>query len=130
MSAGAAPGPLPGSEAGAPPSATAAQIEPYAAILAHAELELELAGRGELDALIELGERWQQLVAAAPPTPPNAAAPLLERATLIHERTRIELERLRRALLQDAVTAERASRTAAGYASGLGAEAPRVRRSA
>jgi hypothetical protein len=95
-----------------------AELAPYEAILAHAELELELAGRGEVEGLLALAEEWEQLVAHTPPSPPAAAAALLERATLIHERTRIELLRLRDALLRDLDTTRRARRTADGYAAG------------
>ncbi len=101
----------------------------YEAIYEHAELELELAGRGEMEPLARLGARWEQLVADLPPRPPAAAAPLLERAQLLHERTRIELLRLRDALLADLHTAARARRTANGYAGQLPAR-PRVDRSA
>ena len=83
----------------------AATLAPYEAIHAHAELELELAGRGDVHGLAALAERWERLTADLPPRPPAAAAPLLERAQLIHERTRIELLRLREALLSDAAEA-------------------------
>ncbi|HEX5851874.1 MAG TPA: hypothetical protein VFY36_02160 [Solirubrobacteraceae bacterium] len=91
-------------------------LAPYRAIHAHAELELELAGRGDVDGLVALGESWQELIAGLPSSPPVAAATLLERAQLIHERTRIELIRLRDALLSEFATATRARRTAQGYA--------------
>jgi hypothetical protein len=99
-------------------------LDAYAALLAHAEHELELAGRGEIDALDALGSRWQELTRELPPRPPAAAASLLERALLIHERTRIELIRLREGLLADLATSTRARRAADGYA---GAPAPRPR---
>jgi hypothetical protein len=107
----------------------AAELAPYEAILEHAELELELAGRGDVDGLRALGARWEALVAAAPAMPPPAAASLLERATLIHERTHIELIRLREALLADLQTSSRARRAARGYAGRL-APRPRLDRSA
>jgi len=97
----------------------------YQAMCEHAELELELAGRGEIEALVAIGARWGEIVAALPPRPPAAAAPLLERARLMHARTRIELVRLRDALLADFATASRARRTADGYAGQLRAR-PRV----
>lgn len=114
----------------APAERPQGDLGPYEAMIRHAELELELAGRGELEGLEALGERWEQLVAAAPSSPPPAAAPLLERARLIHERTRIDLERLREALLSDVSTATRASRAAAGYGGHLHPAAPQVERSA
>jgi hypothetical protein len=107
----------------------AAGLEPYEAILEHAELELELAGRGDVAGLTALGVRWEELVAAAPSAPVPAAASLLERAMLIHERTHIELIRLREALLADLATSRRARRAAQGYA-GRMAPRPRLDRSA
>ena len=104
-------------------------LAPYEAICEHAELELELAGRGEIDSLAALGARWQELAASLPERPPAAAADLLERARLIHQRTHVELLRLRDALLADLDTAGRARRTADGYAGQL-RRRPRVDRSA
>ncbi|MGA7704130.1 MAG: hypothetical protein WB998_04465, partial [Solirubrobacteraceae bacterium] len=66
-------------------------LAPYEAIHEHAERELELAGRGEIERLEELGARWEQLTEDLPARPPAQALALLERAKLIHERTRIEL---------------------------------------
>jgi hypothetical protein len=102
----------------------------YEAIHEHAELELELAGRGELDRLLELGQRWEELTAGLPSRPPAAAGPLIQRAQLIHERTRIELIRLREALLVDVATSTRAKRAADGYAGGLRRHRPRMDRRA
>ncbi len=92
-----------------------AAVSPYDEIVAHAELELELAGRGDLEALAALDGRWQELVAGLPERPPREAGPALERASLLHERTRIELIRLREALLGDVAIANAAKRTAVGY---------------
>jgi hypothetical protein len=112
-------------------SATAAErpLAPYEAIIAHAELELELAGNGEIEELVALEGRWEQLVAGLPDRPPVAAGPILERAQLLHERTRIELIRLRESLLGDVATTDTAKRTAAGYG-GHQALASRLDRSA
>jgi hypothetical protein len=104
-------------------------LRPYEAIRAHAELELELAGRGELAQLSELGPRWDELIAGLPARPPVAAAELLQRAHLIHERTRIELSRLRDVLLTEIATATRSRRTANAY-SGQLRRRPRLDRSA
>lgn len=100
----------------APPGGGGAPLYRYEAIHEHAELELELAGRGELDQLIALGARWEELTHDLPPRPPAAAASLLQRARLIHERTGIELVRLRETLLGEISTVTRAKRTADGYA--------------
>ncbi len=106
-----------------------APLHPYEEIEKHAELELELAGRGELERLAALGARWEELIAGLPARPPSAAAPLLERAMLIRERTRIELIRLRDSVLGDLATATRARRTADGYAGHLRGR-PRLDRTA
>jgi hypothetical protein len=90
-------------------------LRPYEAIHEHAELELELAGRGEIDRIAALGERWDELTRELPAHPPAAAGPLLERARLLHERTRIELVRVRESLLCDISSASRARRAADGY---------------
>jgi hypothetical protein len=101
----------------------------YEALIDHAELELECAGSGDVEGLTRLGELWDGLIAGLPARPPAAAGPLLERAELMHERTRIELVRLRDALLGDLATARRARRTAEGYAGQLRPR-PRLDRSA
>jgi hypothetical protein len=110
-------------------SAVAPELEPYQAIHAHAEHELELAGRGELAGLTALGARWDALIAELPAQPPPAAAELLEHARLMHERTRVELLRLREALLSELSGAKRARRTSEGYAGQL-RRRPRLDRSA
>ena len=101
----------------------------YKALHEHAQLELELAGRGELESLTALGIRWEELVAELPVTPPPAAAELIENARLMHARTRIELERLRDALLTEIATTKRSRRAADGYAGQLRPR-PRLDRSA
>lgn len=106
-----------------------AALRPYEAIHEHAELELELVGRGEMERLDTLGERWEQLTRDLPARPPVAAASLLRQARLIHERTRIELIRLRESLLAEIGASARARRAADGYAGQL-AHRPRLDRSA
>ncbi|HEY7934562.1 MAG TPA: hypothetical protein VID48_12140 [Solirubrobacteraceae bacterium] len=96
-------------------SAPQTSIDPYLAILQFAELELELAGRGEIEHLASLAARWDSLTAGIPPAAPAGAAALLERAMLVHERAQIELIRLREALLADLNTTVRARRAARGY---------------
>jgi hypothetical protein len=99
--------------------ADVASLRPYREIKEHAELELEMAGRGELERLAALGERWDQLTGDLPSHPPLAAAALLRGARLIHERTRVELLRLREALLVEISTSARTRRAAEGYGSQL-----------
>jgi hypothetical protein len=110
-------------------SAAESLLHRYEAIHEHAELELELAGRGDVGKLAELGQRWDELTAELPPRPPLGAAALLQRARLIHERTHVELERLRGTLLEELAATKRARRVADGYAGQL-APRPRLDRSA
>jgi hypothetical protein len=109
--------------------ADADPLAPYRAILEHAELELELAGRAELEQLHALAQRWQELTRGLPSPPPPAAAVLIERATLIGERTRIELERVQELLLSELETVRRARAAADGYGKRLAAR-PALERSA
>ncbi len=101
----------------------------YEEIHEHAELELELAGRGDIELLAALGTRWDELIAGLPSQPPTAAAELLHRARLIHERTRIELSRLHEALMSELASTARSKRAADGYAGQL-RRRPRLDRSA
>jgi hypothetical protein len=110
-------------------NARAPELARYEAIYAHAELELELAGRGEIESLIALDTRWEELVAGLPKQPPPAAVELLQRARLMHERTGIELCRLRESLLGELAATARGRRAADGYAGQL-SRRPRLDRSA
>jgi len=98
---------------------TETPLRAYEALHEHAERELEAAGDGDIGRLIALRRRWQELVSELPAQPPAAASALLAGAQLVHERTRVELMRLREALMADITTTERARRTAAGYAGQL-----------
>ncbi len=106
-----------------------AALRPYEAIHEHAELELELVGRGEVEGLLALGQRWEELTSDLPASPPADAVPLLRRARLINERAHIELVRLRESLLAEIGTSTRARRAADGYAGQL-ARRPRLDRRA
>ena len=107
----------------------APELAGYEAILAHAELELELAGRGDIDGLEALGESWEQLLAGLPQNAPPAARPLLERARLISERARIDLIRVREGILLDSAASIHAKRAADGYGRELRPE-PQLSRNA
>jgi hypothetical protein len=104
-------------------------LAPYRALVEHAELELELAGHGDVAGLTALSARWTQLRGALAHRPPAGAGPLLEQARLMHERARVELLRLRDALQAQLATTARAKRTAEGYAGQL-RRRPRLDRSA
>lgn len=107
----------------------ASPLHRYELLHEHAERELQLAGSGDVAGLVALGARWDELTALLPEQPPPGAAQLLERARLIHERTSVELARLREALLADLAGTGRARRAATGYAGQL-RRRPRVDRSA
>ena len=49
-----------------------ASLRPYEALFEHVELELELAGRGEIEALTAMAGRWESLIGELPATPPGA----------------------------------------------------------
>jgi hypothetical protein len=91
-------------------------LDPYVAILAFAEHELELARDGRIEDLRALAPRWDELTAGLPPQPPAAARGPLERAAALHARTNATLLCLRDAMLCDLRTTARASRAAHGYA--------------
>jgi hypothetical protein len=111
------------------PPSEAPELAGYEAILAHAELELELAGRGDIDGLEVLGESWEQLVADLPASAPPGARGLLERTRLISERARIDLIRIREAVLLDSAASAHAKRAADGYGREL-RPAPQLSRNA
>lgn len=90
-------------------------LAPYEAIERRAEIELELACRGEVDSLAALAPSWEQLVDGLSERPPPAAAPLLTRARILHERTRAELLSLRERVLGEISCVTVAKRTAEGY---------------
>lgn len=91
-------------------------LDPYAAIVAFAERELELARDGRIEDLRSLAPEWDSLTAGLPAQPPASARGALERATVLHERTSATLMSLREAMLCDLRTTARASRAAHGYA--------------
>lgn len=100
-------------------SGATASLARYEAIHEHTELELEALGRGDLEALATLADRWEDLTHDLPSHPPAAAAAPLRAARLVHERTRVELIRRREVLLLDIATSTRARRAAEGYAGAL-----------
>lgn len=101
----------------------------YEAIERFAERELELAGAGTVEQLQAHQQGWEELVAGLPRRPPAGAAPALVRATLLRERTRVELLRRREAALVELADVATLARAAGGYAR-AGATPPRVDRCA
>ena len=113
----------------ASPALVSSELDSYAAIEAFAEHELELAGRGDVEALESHASAWEALTSSLPDTPPPAARPFLERATHMHERAHIELLRIREALVSELADIGHVSRAAHGYAP-VASRRPRVDRSA
>jgi hypothetical protein len=105
-------------------------VRPYEDLCEHAELELELVGRGEVTRLAALGARWREIAGALPPVAPPGAEELLKRTRVLHERSRAQLLALREATMEELAIAARARRTADGYAGPLRRRSPRVDRSA
>jgi hypothetical protein len=89
---------------------------PYEALLGLIERELQLAGEGRFDELLEVAGARAALAETLPETPPASAREPLERAWLMQQRLTIELARGREALLVELAKLERAQRTADGYA--------------
>jgi hypothetical protein len=89
--------------------------DPYEALLAHVELELELAGRGDLDGLAALAPRWRELAESVASTPSSAGGETLARARLIHERTHVELLRNREGVLRELADVRRSRSAARAY---------------
>jgi len=101
----------------APADRGSSSLDPYAAIVEFAELELELARAGRIEDLRALAPRWDELTSGLPAEPPQSARGPLERAAALHARTNATLLSLRDALLCDVRATARASRAAHGYAS-------------
>ena len=92
------------------------ETAPYEALAAMIERELELLGESRLEELAELKLARTQLVDSMPDAPPAAACEVLERCALLQQRVRIEILRVREAVLLELVQLERVRRTAEGYA--------------
>ncbi len=97
--------------------------DPYAALVALSERQLELAREARVQELPELSVEWRRLSAGLPARPPASARAALERASALHAETRLTLLALRETTLGGLRAAARASRAAHGYA-GSGASRP------
>jgi hypothetical protein len=92
------------------------ETAPYEALAELIERELELLGESRLEELAQLKLARTELVQSMPAKPPAAAREALERCVLLQQRVRIEILRVREAVLLELVQLERARRTAEGYA--------------
>ena len=104
--------------------------DPYSALAALSERQLELASEGRVQELQQLAEDWQRLTLELPAEPPASARAALERAMALHISTGEVLLELRRCTLDALRTSAQASRTAQGYAQVAQTSVHRVDRSA
>jgi hypothetical protein len=93
-----------------------AELQPYDALAALIERELQLVSERSFDELQTLKAVRTELQESMPATPPEAARATLERCRQLHKRVEIELLRVREALLLELGRVRQAQRAADGYA--------------
>jgi hypothetical protein len=91
-------------------------VDQYEALAAIVERELALVAERDFDGLAELKRERAALERALPPTPPAAARATLQRCAALQQRVRIELMRVREALLIELGQVRHGQRAATGYA--------------
>src|ERR1039458_7361238 len=82
---------------------SAPETAPYEALAALIERELELLGESRLEELAQLKLARTELLQSMPAMPPAAAGEMLERCALLQQRVRIEILRVREAVLLELV---------------------------
>lgn len=95
---------------------SAETLEPYEALAALIERELQLVSERSFDELQTLKAVRAQLQSSLPATPPEAARATLERCRQLQKRVEIELLRVRELLLLELGRVRHAQRAADGYA--------------
>jgi len=95
---------------------SAESLEPYEALAALIERELQLVSERSFDELQTLKAVRAQLQSSLPATPPEAARATLERCRQLQKRVEIELLRVRELLLLELGRVRHAQRAADGYA--------------
>ncbi len=95
---------------------SADSAQPYEALAALIERELQLVSLRSFDELQALREVRAELQSSLPSTPPEAARATLERCRQLQKRVEIELLRVREVLLLELGRVRQAQRTADGYA--------------
>ncbi len=95
---------------------SAESVEPYEALAALIERELQLVSQRSFDDLQALKEVRADLQNSLPGTPPEEARATLERCRQLQKRVEIELLRVREVLLLELGRVRQAQRTADGYA--------------
>jgi hypothetical protein len=99
-------------------------VDPYAAVVAIVQEELDLVITGRFDALVELDERRSAAMALLPAVDPPQAAPLLARAMELQQQVTDALV-VARAGARNAMDRLHAGRTTVeGYRLSTGAQAP------
>jgi hypothetical protein len=93
-----------------------AELEPYEALAALIERELQLVSERSFDELRTLKAVRTELQESMPATPTEAARATLERCRQLQKRVEIELLRVREALLLELGRVRQAQRAADGYA--------------
>ena len=95
---------------------SAKATEPYEALAALIERELQLVSQRSFDEFHALEEVRAELQRSLPATPPEAARATLERCRQLQKRVEIELLRVREVLLLELGRVRQGQRTADGYA--------------
>ena len=95
---------------------SADSVEPYEALAALIERELQLVSERSFDELQALKQVRAELQNSLMGTPPEAARATLERCRQLQKRVEIELLRVREVLLLDLGRVRQAQRAATGYA--------------
>jgi hypothetical protein len=102
-------------------------VDPYLAVAALAQEELDLVCAGHFDALDELDQRRRVVMAALPAVPPPSATELLQRAAVLQHQVTDALL-IARAGAESALDRLQAGRTTVeGYRLSTGAQAPTAR---
>jgi hypothetical protein len=95
---------------------SAESIQPYEALAALIERELQLVSDRSFDELQALTQVRAELQSLLPASPPESARATLERCRQLTKRVEIELLRVREALLLELGRVHQAQRAADGYA--------------
>ncbi|MFZ1996212.1 MAG: hypothetical protein WAU75_19030 [Solirubrobacteraceae bacterium] len=95
---------------------SADSLEPYEALAALIERELQLVSERSFDQLLVLREVRSDLQNSLTAAPPEAARATLERCRQLQKRVEIELLRVREVLLLELGRVRQAQRAADGYA--------------
>jgi hypothetical protein len=103
---------------------SAESAQPYEALAAIIERELQLVSERSFDELEVLREVRAELQSMLPDTPPEAARATLERCRQLQKRVEIELLRVREALLLELGRVRQSQRAADGYTPARAARVP------